>query len=169
MSELYLKLVRRYLAAQTTDETVERAITWADYDDLGGVTKSLTRRADEEYDDLVKADPAYEKTIRHVMLRMVTVGGELARRQVPESELVYPEPENTRDREVRSQFLSARLLVSGTDANDNAYIEPAHDALVRGWEKLLTWKKQEEENLILQRRLTPAAACRRRGQPPLQD
>nr|MDJ0600267.1 WD40 repeat domain-containing protein [Crocosphaera sp.] len=32
-----------------------------------------------------------------------------------------------------------------------------HDALVTGWEKLLTWKKEEEETLILQRRLTPAA------------
>ena len=158
LSELYLKLARRYLEAQNTGDTVERSITWADYDEIGGVTKSLTRRADEEYNDLVKADPAYEKTIRHVMLRMVTVGGELARRQVPESELVYPEPENTRVREVRGEFLSARLLVSGTDANDNSYIEPAHDALVTGWEKLLTWKKEEEENLILQRRLTPAAA-----------
>jgi WD40 repeat protein/energy-coupling factor transporter ATP-binding protein EcfA2 len=158
LSELYLKLARRYLAAQITDETVERVITWADYDELGGVTKSLTRRADEEYEALVQTDPAYEQTIRHVMLRMVAVGGEMARRQVPESELRYPEPENTRIREAIDRFSSARLLVSGTDADNNPYIEPAHDVLVRGWEKLLSWKKKEEENLILQRRLTPAAA-----------
>jgi WD40 repeat protein/energy-coupling factor transporter ATP-binding protein EcfA2 len=158
LSELYLRLARRYLEAQITDETIERAITWADYDELGGVTKSLTRRADEEYEALVQADPAYEQTIRHVMLRMVAVGGEMARRQVPESELRYPEPENTRILKVINQFSSARLLVSGTDVNNNPYIEPAHDALVRGWEKLLGWKKKEEENLILQRRLTPAAA-----------
>jgi WD40 repeat protein len=158
LSELYLRLARRYLEAQITDETIERAITWADYDELGGVTKSLTRRADEEYEALVQADPAYEQTIRHVMLRMVAVGGEMARRQVPESELRYPEPENTRIREAIDRFLSARLLVSGTDADNNPYIEPAHDVLVRGWEKLLSWKKKEEENLILQRRLTPVAA-----------
>jgi energy-coupling factor transporter ATP-binding protein EcfA2 len=158
LSELYLKLARRYLEAQNTGDLVERVITWADYDELGGVTKSLTRRADEEYDALVKADPAYELTIRHVMLRMVTVGGELARRQVPESELKYPEQENTRVQTVIGHFSAARLLVNGTDADDKPYIEPAHDALVRGWEKLLTWKKEEEENLILQRRLTPAAA-----------
>jgi energy-coupling factor transporter ATP-binding protein EcfA2 len=146
LSELYQKLARRYLEAQKTGDTVERAITWADYDDLGGVTKSLTSRADEVYDRLVKIDPAYERTIRHVMLR-----------QVPIAELNYPQPENSRVEEVMNQFSAARLLVSGTDSEGNSYIEPAHDALVRGWEKLRVWKTQEEENLILQRRLTPAA------------
>jgi WD40 repeat protein len=157
LSELYLKLARRYRAAQTTGETIDRSITWADYDALGGVTKSLTRRADEEYNALVRQDVGCQQTIRQVMLRMVAVGGELARRQVPESELKYPEPENTRVRAVLNRFLSARLLVSGTDANDQPYIEPAHDALVRGWEKLLAWKQEAAESLILQRRLSPAA------------
>ncbi len=157
LSELYLKLARRYQAARTTGETIDRSITWADYDALGGVTKSLTRRADEEYDALVRQDVGCQQTIRQVMLRMVAVGGELARRQVPESELNYPEPENTRVRAVLNRFLAARLLVSGTDANDQPYIEPAHDALVRGWEKLLNWQQEAAESLILQRRLSPAA------------
>jgi WD40 repeat protein len=157
LSELYLKLARRYLAAQISDQTVDRSITWQDYDELGGVTKSLTQRADEEYDALVKIDPVYGETIRRVMLRMVSVGSELVRRQVPEVELEYPEPENTRVKLIVERFVAARLLVLGTDTNDSAYIEPAHDALVRGWEKLRLWKTQEEENLSLQRRLTPAA------------
>jgi len=157
LSELYLKLARRYLEAQNTGDTVERAITWGDYDALGGVTKSLTQRADEVYEDLLKVDPAYEKTIRHMMLRMVAVGGELARRQVPESELKYPEPENGRVQEVLRRFSTARLLVSGTDADDKPYIEPAHDALVRGWEKLLKWKQQNLADLLLQRELTSVA------------
>jgi WD40 repeat protein/energy-coupling factor transporter ATP-binding protein EcfA2 len=157
LSELYLKLARRYLAAQNRGDTVDRAITWADYDELGGVTKSLTRRADREYAALVAADPAYARTIRHVMLRMVAVGGELARRQVPESELKYPEPENTRVQTTIERFLAARLLVGGTDLDDRPYIEPAHDALIRGWEKILLWKQADRENLSLQRRLTAAA------------
>jgi WD40 repeat protein len=157
LSELYLKLARRYLVAQIDGETVERVITWADYDELGGVIKSLTRRADQVYEQLVKQNSADEQTIRHLMLRMVAVGSELARRQVPESELQYPEPENMRVQLAISRFLAARLLVSGKKADDSPYIEPAHDALVTGWDKLLIWKAEEEENLILQRRLTPAA------------
>ena len=156
LSELYLKLVRRYLEAQNAGYTVERAITWADYDALGGVTKSLTQRADEIYEELVKVDPAYEKTIRNVMLRMVAVGGELARRQVLKTELEYPEPENTRVKVVLKQFEDARLLTSNKDDQGRPYMEPSHEVLIRGWQKLLTWKK-EDENLSLQRRLTPAA------------
>jgi WD40 repeat protein len=144
LSELYLKLVHRYLEAQNAGDTVERAITWDDYDALGGVTKSLTQRADEIYEELVKVDPAYEKTIRNVMLRMVAVGGELARRQVPELELQYPEPENGRVQKVLDKFLSARLLVSGTDAEGKVYIEPAHDVLVRSWSKLIFWLKERQ-------------------------
>jgi formylglycine-generating enzyme required for sulfatase activity/energy-coupling factor transporter ATP-binding protein EcfA2 len=156
LSELYLKLVRRYLKAQNAGDTVERAITWADYDALGGVTKSLTQRADEIYEELVKVDPAYEKTIRNVMLRMVAVGGELARRQVLKTELEYPEPENTRVKVVLKQFEDARLLTSNKDDQGRPYMEPSHEVLIRGWQKLLTWKK-EDDNLSLQRRLTPAA------------
>ncbi len=43
------------------------------------------------------------------------------------------------------------------DTGLERYWGPAHDALVQGWPKLLIWKKQQQENLILQRRLTPAA------------
>lgn len=157
LSELYLKYLQRQDKAKLRGETIDRSITQADYDELGGVTRSLTQRADQEYTALVNQDPAYAQTIRNVMLRMVAVGGELARRRVAESEFKYPEPEHTRVQKVLRQFLAARLIVTGTDVNQQTYFEPAHDALVRGWDKLLTWQKEQKETLILQRRLTPAA------------
>jgi WD40 repeat protein len=157
LSELYLKLARRYLEAQNTGDTVERAITWGDYDALGGVTKSLTQRADEIYEYLVKFNPVYEKTIRHVMLRMVAViGGDLASRRVSLSEVEYPTEKKERVKEVIRRFTDARLLVKGQDSAKKPYVEPAHDALVQGWQRLLMWKQAEEESLFLQRRLTPA-------------
>ncbi len=42
-------------------------MTKADYDELGGVAKSLTNRANDEYDKLVEKDNAYSQTIRNVM------------------------------------------------------------------------------------------------------
>jgi WD40 repeat protein len=86
---------------------------------------------------------------------MVAVGGELARRRVPMSELEYPESENTRVRIVIQHFSDARLLTNGTDSEGQPYVEPAHDALVRGWQKLLEWKQQDLASLLLQRELTP--------------
>jgi len=158
LSELYLKYLKRQRDAENRGITIDRSLTQADYQDLGGVIQSLTQRADEEYEMLVNEDLAYKQIIRHVMLRMVAIGGgELARRRVPLSELEYPPEKNSLVKEVIERFTNARLLVKGEDAEGNSYVEPAHDALVRGWQKLLGWKQEEEESLLLQRRLTPAA------------
>ncbi|NEO49397.1 MAG: hypothetical protein F6K55_36975, partial [Moorea sp. SIO4A3] len=155
--ELYLKYLKRQREAQYRGITIDRALTQADYIELGGVMRSLTQRADQEYQALVKENPAYEQVIRHVMLRMVALtGGELARRRVLLSELEYPPQKNGLVKEVIERFTNARLLVKGEDTDGNPYVEPAHDALVRGWEKLRHWV-QQEKNLELQRRLTPSA------------
>ncbi|MEL6853735.1 MAG: caspase family protein [Cyanobacteria bacterium J06607_13] len=171
LSELYL----RYLARRSDN----RALTAADYRALGGVAGSLTQRATQEYQALVSKDEAYAQTVKHVMLRMVALeGGELARRRVPLSELVYAEPaESARVQTVLDRLIAARLIVRGQDgaatSADNPselssgdvpgvltsepYVEPAHDALVRGWDKLLRWKRAEQEGLALQRLLSPVA------------
>ena len=154
LSELYLK----YLRSVREQGRNNRAITQIDYQEIGGILGSITKRADEEYDNLVNKDKDYELIVSNVMLRMVAVGdGELARRRVPESELVYPEPENSRVRNVINQFVDARLLFKDEDEEGKSYVEPAHDALISRWEKILAWKKQKQEDVILQRRLTPAA------------
>lgn len=154
LSELYLKYLQRQREANLGGETLDRAITQADYDELGGVTRSLTQRADQECNALGEA---YEHTIKTVMLRMVAVGGgELARRRVSWAELSYPPARAEQVKQVIEKFSAARLLVEGQDAEGNSYVEPAHDALIQGWAKLRDWAKAEK-NLDLQRRLTPAA------------
>jgi hypothetical protein len=157
LSEMYLEYLKRQWKASNRGITIDRALTEADYEELGGVIQSLTQRADQEYKALVKLNPAYEQTIRHVMLRMVAPGsGEIGRRQVPMSELEYPEAVQHRVTEVIKHFSDARLLIGGTDGEEKCYVEPAHDALVRGWQRLRNWVR-EEKNLRLQRRLTPPA------------
>jgi hypothetical protein len=154
LSELYLK----YIDSVRQGTRSDRAITQADYEELGGVTRSLTPRADFEYERLKQRDRAYELTVKHVMLRMVAVdGGELARRQVLLFELEYPSGKNEWVQEVIWEFTEARLLVIGQDSEGNPYVEPAHDALVRRWHRLLSWIQENREVLQLQRRLTPAA------------
>ena len=158
LSELYLNYLKRQKDAREKGETLDRAMTQADYEAMGGVTQSLTQRAEHEYEQLIKVDPAYEHTIRNVMLRMVSIGGELARRRVPLSELDYPDAEeNGRVKEAIKQFEDARLLTPDTDPEGKPYKEPAHDALVRGWPRLLDWKQEHLRELLLQRDLTSDA------------
>ncbi|MEL6815164.1 MAG: caspase family protein [Cyanobacteria bacterium J06598_3] len=155
LSELYL----RYLQHRSDN----RALQEADYRALGGVSGALTRRATEEYGALVAQDavcgPMYGQAVKQVMLRMLAVeGGELARRRVPRSELVYADKaKNGRVQLLLKRFIAARLVVQGQEKEGEPYVEPAHDALVRGWDKLLRWKTKEQVNLALQRQLTPQA------------
>ncbi|MGK7948019.1 MAG: caspase family protein [Xenococcaceae cyanobacterium] len=153
LSELYLK----YLQAEENRERDDRTITEADYEQLGGVARSLTQTADRTYLGLLEAE-IDEATIRNVMLRMVSISsGELARRRVPTSELIYPEPTNQKAQRVIDHFVAARLLTTGLDNEGREYVEPVHDVLVTGWQKILAWKQEKEASLMLQRRLTPAA------------
>ncbi|BAY37628.1 WD-40 repeat-containing protein [Nostoc sp. NIES-2111] len=158
LSELYAKLYERWKPGSS-----DRALRINDYEELGGVAGALTRRATQEYDNLIRefgkeSGKAYQATMRRVMLRMVTIeGGGVARRRVPESELVYPDSqENKRVGLVSDYLVKARLLVKGQETGE-PYVEPAHDFLVRGWDKLQKWIKEEQEDLTLQQRLTPAA------------
>ncbi len=158
LSELYLKYLERQNEAKRKGQIIERTITEADYRELGGVARSLTQRADEEYETLVARDPKYALTIRNMMLRLVAVNGaQIARRSVLLEEFDYPTIENQRVQTVIQQFTAARLLVKGEGADGRIYVEPAHDALVLGWQRLLAWQQIEKADLILQRRLTSAA------------
>ena len=152
LSELYVKLYGRWMK----DESTDRALWMKDYEDLGGVAGALTRRATEEYESQ-ELDDLERATMRRVMLRMVTIEGSgVARRQVPESELVYPSAEENQRREkVINQLVNVRLLVKGQET-EKIYVEPAHDFLLR-WNNLQEWIEQEQEDLALRQRLTPAA------------
>ena len=142
LSELYL----RYLKAEENKEKSDRTITEADYQKIGGVTRSLTNRADKTYNSLKAKEKVDESTIRDVMLRMVAIrSGELARRRVLTSELVYPEPKNQQAKQVIARFVKARLLLKGRDTEGQEYVEPVHDALVKGWKQIKDWLDETQE------------------------
>jgi len=121
LSELYIKLFERW----KVDETTGRALRLEDYEELGGVAGALTQRATAIYEAL---DEKHRITLQRVMLRMVTIeGGGIARRRVPQPELMYPYPdESSRLNLVINRLVNARLVVRGQEAGE-PYLEPAHD------------------------------------------
>lgn len=145
LSELYLKCYQQ-----------GRKLTQTAYEELGGVIGALRSRADAIYESL---DEAEKRSMRHLMLRMVSLeGGETASRRVLLEELEFSqEAENQRLQKIIQELAQARLIVQGKDISGQAYIEPAHDALVRAWGKLWEWIRQfGEDNIALQRRLNEA-------------
>ena len=124
----------RYVARQAAD----RALTAADYDAIGGVVGALRARADAEYEAL---DDDHRAAMQRLMLRMVSGGaGSLVKRRVSDAELEFADPaERARVHEVLRRLTDARLVVEGTETDGDGYAEPAHDALVRGWGRLIGW------------------------------
>ena len=67
LSELYLKYLDRQQKAQHKSLVIDRSLTQVDYDKIGGVIQSLTKRADKEFEKLVEEEPAYRPMIRHAL------------------------------------------------------------------------------------------------------
>ncbi|NNF58087.1 MAG: NACHT domain-containing protein [Rhodothermaceae bacterium] len=138
LSEMYVHYIDR--------RSDDRAIEAVDYEAVGGVVGALRTRADAEFEAF---DPAHRQTMRRLMLRMVAAeGSAVARRRVPRSELDYPDPvETERAHEVVQRLTAARLVVEGRDDDGEPYVEPAHDALVRAWDRLLGWVHAEQDRV----------------------
>lgn len=133
-----------------------RNIRYEDYQDLGGVTGSLQKSADRIAQNCTHAE---RLSLRNIMLRMVSItGGETLGKRLLLNDLVFENPdENKRVIEVIDRLLTARLIVKGLDNNEQEYIEPAHDALIRGWSKLYEWIQLTSLNtLLLHQDLTKA-------------
>ncbi|MBL7814828.1 MAG: caspase family protein [Saprospiraceae bacterium] len=141
------------------------------YTDLGGLSGALQGRAEQVYADLHNTEGAQD-VMRRLMLRMVSLSaGELASKRVFMEDLNFGQDELVK--QVIKALDEARLIrlstpevekktqntVQGeadkkaeqTTKNDKkAYLEPAHDALVRSWKRLWDWvKEMKEENVLL--------------------
>jgi Caspase domain len=129
---------------------VDRALRRDDYQRLGGVMGALRTKADALLADM---DPAQQDTMRKIMLRMVSVEGDLASKRVAMEDLVFSADENVRVQQVVERLIDARLIVRGEN-----YIEPAHDALVRAWKTLHEWiHAVGKDRLILGAKMNAAA------------
>ena len=130
-------------------------MTNAAYQEMGGVTGALTRRAEEIYDCL---DDDQRAAARQLFLRLVTLG------------------EGTEDTRLRTQLAEVASLSGGMEDVLDAFgqyrlltfdrdpitrlptVEIAHEALIREWGRLREWLLSSREEVRMQRRLAHATA-----------
>ncbi len=164
------ELFNAYLASGRSDRT----LSFDDYRHIGGgIAGALQRRAELVFSGLPPPScegqpalppvppselPAFQRTLRNVLLRMVAPeGGELARRRVPRSELEYPHrKENARVQRALRTLEASRLVVASDDGGP--CVEPAHDALLSAWPRLHDWARHAQRELLLLRRISHAAS-----------
>ena len=123
------------------------------YSELGGVGGALGQNADRVWDSLPAAD---QRLARQLLMRLVgfsDIGGLETRRRVPLSTLraQLGDPDRRLD-VVLAAFVDARLLVR-SEQGGQTLIEVAHEALIRKWERLQQFLRDDRERLAEVREL----------------
>ncbi len=129
-------------------------LTRAAFQQLGGVTGALARRAEEIYRSLKNDERAAAEL---VFPRLVTLGEgtEDTRRRVLLNEI---EPLSPLVGRVVELYGRMRLLSFDRDPVSRApTVEVAHEALIREWATLREWLNQNREGLRIQRHITQVA------------
>jgi hypothetical protein len=135
----------------------EGTVGFADYEAVGGVVGALQHRADRLTDELTRRGQG--PLIVPTLLKLASVEGEEepTRRRLRRGELA---PE---EQEVVDAFVEARLLTSGkseggAEEGGAAFVEVAHEALLRQWEPLRQAIEEERSSLRMRSELERLAA-----------
>src|SRR5258708_2194720 len=133
-------------------------LRWSDYRELGELKGALARHAEAVFSTL-SADE--QKAFPLVMRHLVTLGqGEEEvpnRRTVAYRDLVAS-GETERDQKGGAKgfvdlFIEKRLLVADTDPQGEIAVSVAHEALLREWQRVKEWLKENREFLRMRDRL----------------
>ena len=128
-------------------------LTHSDYEAMGGVSGALARTADGIYDRL---SPAAQRVARRLLLELVDLkDGAIphTRRRVWLTQVCpRTERERTSFDAVLGELLMQRLLVCSADpasplAGADVWLEIAHEALIRRWERLAGWIRTDRDRL----------------------
>lgn len=157
----------QYTLTELFEQRNGRSLTLAAYEEIGGISGALGRRADEIYQQL---DPADQAGTRQLFLRLVTLGEgvEDTRRRVLQSELLSLQSQRfSKTLRVLELYGRYRLLTFDHDPfTREATAELAHEALLREWPRLRSWLADSREDVRRQRQVTQAA---RQWQASQQD
>lgn len=132
----------------------ENVLTWAAYEELGGLAGAIARRAQETYDAL--PSETRRDAARQIFGELVTLDaaneGPATRRRAKRAELEAAHPGATA---FLTAFIDAKLLVTGSEDNA-ATVTLAHEALITHWPVLKQWIEDHRDLLLARRRLEDA-------------
>lgn len=145
----------QYTLTELFDTNVSGLLLQDSYNELGGLTGALARRADDIYNS---SPPEQQQATRRLFGRLITLGegNEDTRRRVLLSELSSdPATEAS-----ISRYGDARLLTFDRDPETREpTVEVAHEALIREWPRLRTWVEEDRQGLRVHRHLTTSAGA----------
>jgi WD40 repeat protein len=133
-------------------------LRWSDYRELGELKGALAKHAEDVFTTL---EPHKQSAFPLVMRYLVTLGqGEEEvpnRRTVPYRDFVATgeihDDQKAGAKRFIDLFVEKRLLVADTDSEGNVIVSVAHEALLREWQRVKEWLKENREFLRMRDRL----------------
>ncbi|NDJ77885.1 MAG: protein kinase [Chloroflexi bacterium] len=141
----------QYTLTELCERRQGNTLTTGAYREIGGISGSVTKRADELYLDLNENG---RETTRQLFLRLITLGegGQDTRRRVLRTELEAISPSSGI---ILANFGAYRLLSFDRDPETRGpTVEVAHEALIHTWGRLRDWLAASREMVRLVRQLT---------------
>ncbi|MEO1440965.1 MAG: protein kinase, partial [Chloroflexota bacterium] len=147
----------QYALTEVFERREGARLTLEAYQDTGGVSGALARRAEEIFQGL---SDEKQRITRQIFLRMVTLGEgeEDTRRRVRYSGLLTL-GDNEQVQAVLDEYGKYRLLTFDNDPDTREpLVEVAHEALIREWQRLRDWLYTSRGDVRQQRALNQGAA-----------
>ena len=152
----------QYTLKELWKERTNNQLRLATYIQLGGIGGTLDKRATKVYEEL---EPLQKEAAKHIFLTLTRLGEgtEDTRRRVAKRDLVTAKhPEALVEGTI--QLLAGEKLVvtselreKGSELGGTAVIDVAHEALIRYWQLLRGWLRENRELLLQQRKIEAAA------------
>lgn len=153
-----LPLMQYTLTELLQQQTLGR-LTINDYTRLGGVKEALRKRANQIYESLSNEEQLIAKQI---FLELTHLGEETedTRRQVRQEDLVTQRRSPELVEKVLQRLAEKKLVVTGEqefEGKSVAVVNIAHEALIRNWDLLGKWLKENREALFVKQDIEEAA------------
>ncbi|HEY9634473.1 MAG TPA: caspase family protein [Coleofasciculaceae cyanobacterium] len=135
-------------------------LTISDYTRLGGVKKALEKHANEVYESFKTEEE--KRTAKQIFLELTHLGQgtEDTRRQVCQQDLVSEKRSPELVVRVVQRLAKEKLVITGeqeVEGKQVAVVNIAHEALIRNWDLLGKWLKENREALLRKQDIEDAA------------
>jgi len=139
-------------------KTLNRLVL-SEYTQLGGVKKALENHANTVYE---KLSVEKQKVAQRIFLELTRLGEgtEDTRRRVRQQDLVNSQQSQELVEQVIQRLTDAKLVVTGEEEVEGqrvTVVNIAHEALIRNWDKLGKWLKENRAALLRKQEIEDAA------------
>ena len=160
----------QYTLTELWEKRTLGRLTINEYTRLGGVKEALRKRANQIYESLSTEEQLIAKQI-FLELTHLGEGTEDTRRQVRQEDLVTQRRSPELVEKVVQRLAEEKLVVTGEqefEGKSVAVVNIAHEALIRNWNLLGKWLKENREALLVKQDIEEAARDWREKNYPKQ-